>query len=1247
MAADNFDVGSMMANIAKIHGQVLTPTKKDVFVEDAAQDVLREIEDSKQSLKPIVGSAINSCLLNTSNAQTKASLTNFFDMVKRELKLSDAFLEEFRSNFIEMKRCCHLEVKIVGDVSGLNKRKNTISLELEGQETSKVDLEENVSFTFYYPVSKLLKLTAKIWRDSRMTGEKKLSGNCDFVFDHDGDYTQAVTYNDKVLGNLSIKVKIKNKDHPIVNGKLVTNFVLDRVKEPLRKILIDFDDGDECIGKTKNYFVIKVTPSDKLETSEVFVNDSRVGLLSKTTPNFKHTCLTSDKLRIEVEDEGLVSPRAGLPPPSPVLNRGRRASAVVLDALDKIFVSPAESGGRRKSGGTQGGLRPDKEQGPTVIPLTTVEWFKGLRVPHKKVNLDVSLRSKIEPSNFKEKEAKALVRLLTYEHLKNEKVVSQWDGELSPEYENILALVQPLFTPQSWQQLRGLAVVQLHPVFPNINEKVLYKCLTYAAEITDETLLENVFTDTSTYRLCCLKSLAKLDLDRFCKDPQGVSNKTLWIIKCLTAMKRYEEDKSLMGDDLRGAIDEVCAEIFDKLDFSMLDLLNYLNNVISPTLELIAREYNMFGLNVWCPALAEVVVTRSLSFLKPQVKDMTSQMNDVNLKHKIKSYETSFNLYIVINSIMRYISKKKCPKLHEEIVHVFRCCLDAWVDVTVAKTQECIDRVLEMESNGELAQTWKHESDSKHWLSRQMKKISGGRSGRKTPERSPLKKTPENEKILQSFASEDGIRLGTDIDGIFNMAAVTWKKLQWPDTKESITFGVKLIRRCQQIFNQTAKDIHALLLKDDEFAPPELIVALKTVHYSARYMDSFFDVLNHQIVRGAEQELDMKDVRAQIDEVSELYVSVKSDSFAEELIVSFCNMHRKKFKALLRQDAGRASPLDTKDDYEVMLYHEVCQMSEGNELSPVSYLDGLLSYFHYNLRIGSEEMTAKYHDLLIEKLFLVPAEEIEAFFFHYQASHRRRHQHQVYNCLYKLIKSIAGFREFLKIPPCPILTRVFVKLDIKSEPTTSLITKYLYEIYDERETFSDDQDPNNVTGKLKFHAGILKLGSGERELHISLKQAKDLKPRTGRTNTNFSLQVSVLPVANAKASLRERTKVFHDRTCHIFDLADEDEQQPEPCDFVFNLFPYEEAQFLQITLHDHSVLSSTQKYRRGDILMLLSSIKSATSVKELAQDADCAFSKKFERNTNETELAAKIMKELTSRKHDFAAKYFLKGLKNL
>ena len=89
----------------------------------------------------------------------------------------------------------------------------------------------------------------------------------------------------------------------------------------------------------------------------------------------------------------------------------------------------------------------------------------------------------------------------------------------------------------------------------------------------------------------------------------------------------------------------------------------------------------------------------------------------------------------------------------------------------------------------------------------------------------------------------------------------------------------------------------------------------------------------------------------------------------------------------------------------------------------------------------------------------------------------------------------------------------------------------------------------------------------------------------------------------------------------------------EPCSFEFTLPPSEKIrsfQFLEIKFYDHSMLNSTEKHRRGSVLIKLSgeycSVQEASSREGMSRLP--VWNKNFVRNTPRSDLAEKCLEEL-------------------
>ena len=1226
----------MSKDLTKIHSTILSPSKAvvDQDKKEFSRKMLEEISTNRGSgeLKNAVSWGLKNWVGRNFRGDPVA-VGNLVDILRREMHLTDHFLRYLKEDLPDFQTCSHFEVRVLlppeEEGSFIKRRKLDVSLHYGNQKSPRFNLTEppsNINFFCNFEKLKGTKLKMKFWKNP-----KCVLYHCDFEVE-EGKVTATIfTEHFTAQGTMPIQLTFCNKDKPSLES-IVTAAIVNNVSDCLDEFFMAevVDDGK---GEVEHALYLEI--SNVGFDVNIQHNDNASTIMTAPGGNIRLPLksLVDDFVKISAVNE------------SQLEEKPRRRS-ILVDTIDA-----AVNAGRRISGKRTSGFdllktpeSPTEKTNISIIVKTQeISWKDGLEVEMRGY-VKVKARVTTLGPRFDNEVAKKLLQVLYFDKMRSEAKkgrLNDWVGNLPVKSTNLIHMLQTFFTPNEWKLMESQVLLELQSYFVDINEGLLHSCITNIVKLGNGISPEMLSFDKILYRKCCLQTLSCFEARNFVREPDKWRKKIQWIIKTLRLMYRDLDENDLFFD-LRFNIEQTLdLKIFQKLDLTLEDLLNDLLSSINPSLRIIKCEFVDFP--VWYKSLSESAAEKSFQFIELRMKPIFSGKCDDTRVHY-----TTYQLYTALSELLEDSNNEK---LTSRFYDIFRPCLPKWTEVAADSAKECVNRVLEMERNGE-------HNHGIRWKSNMKKKQHFRSVLRKMVRYHPHEETNHaqcSHAPLQAFSSMDAIEAAINVDGVFSSCAVTWETLKWPDPKESIKFGMMLRAKLSDVFRYYAKEFHQMAIQDEIFEPSELVVAIKSIFYSSNYIQEFNNLLIEEVKRLPEGSFVVDKVDVKQDE-----------NIMMAIITSFCEGQRKYFKTLLAIEYDAHHAAESKD-YESILYGEMCHMtdtetdhtlSEGeNEdeevsVNAFSLLRGMLIYFRNNLKLRSTELTEKCHDLLKRKLFEVQEQEIDNFYKKYcKKSDHRQYLHD----LKGVVNSTIELRKSKKLEESKVLAKLQSYLELKGIPTQQIMAKCLALDMAERneslhETFDGVSKEDKPMGTLRFKCVMLNLNNGDKEVLVSLKSVKDLKPRLGLTTCNFSLAIAVLPVFNSKGYLKDTTVVYHNRLHHVFDLVDEDKIGVEPqSEYVLTLTPEmcrqsrcDPNKYLQISLSYHPIITVDQKHFIGDILIPLNTV-SVRNVQELDNDERFEFSLDFHHPKNRINpTTTKYLTELFSRKHDDAAKRFCK-----
>ena len=320
------------------------------------------------------------------------------------------------------------------------------------------------------------------------------------------------------------------------------------------------------------------------------------------------------------------------------------------------------------------------------------------------------------------------------------------------------------------------------------------------------------------------------------------------------------------------------------------------------------------------------------------------------------------------------------------------------------------------------------------------------------------------------------------------------------------------------------------------FTHVELTLALQSLHLAAHYEKDFLHHLN-ELSKGKGEGTNYT---SGIDEI----VETEANGF----LLKFCEGQKYEFSSRIEKkrfynadEDGNIKPLvrmDADEEKETLL----------------GYLNILLKYFDTNLCIENEEhaLSVKYQHGIKNKLFDVMEDEMVTYL-------DKKHRSPLPQ-IYQALEETKYFRCEVALEESPKIKNALKKQWCQKAANSELILD-LYK--------SLDFNMGEKRGELSL--------SIEPENHfwtVSLKSIKDLKPRLGKEELDFSLALKLLP----SGTQRFETEMFENLNDALFDLMDNVQYQFK--------FEGSSEDLLQIVLYDHSETRTNKIFRAIGVLPL-------------------------------------------------------------
>ena len=387
---------------------------------------------------------------------------------------------------------------------------------------------------------------------------------------------------------------------------------------------------------------------------------------------------------------------------------------------------------------------------------------------------------------------------------------------------------------------------------------------------------------------------------------------------------------------------------------------------------------------------------------------------------------------------------------------------------------------------------------------------------------------------------------------IFESCYILWERLAWPIPEECLEFGSALFKQMNDVFKTMyIPGLHHIITKDGIFDHQEIVLALNTLYAVFQWVKD----IERKLEKLFQSQDETEKLEKRIDEAEKI-VHEESD----KMVALFCENQRKRFQKMIKEEK-----FYTENDYYPVYSDEETSTALG-------YLNAVLKFLKENLTMNSADNSQcykdKYHKKIKEELFKVFEDEM------IDKIGKSEKKHIVKRKLYEATGHAIHFRREISLDERPEIIQAFNNLEIGTTPTSDLISQFLANL-----DFSNE----STRGKLKFEA---KKDSYDCSVEVTLKSVCELVPRKTKSSLNFSLSVSILPNSPEVKLQKYKTKVLKEKTEHLFDLCDDQDEVQEQI-YLFNNIG--DDQFLHIVVYDHSS-THTNKIFRGEYTTYLCSM---------------------------------------------------------
>ena len=727
-----------------------------------------------------------------------------------------------------------------------------------------------------------------------------------------------------------------------------------------------------------------------------------------------------------------------------------------------------------------------------------------------------------------------------FQRMTNEEL-SNWNGDVSKNGQNLLAILSPNFRRIEWDEMIGWELMKLFPMFSSLNTQPVYSIIRY---LDFKHLDEEKLSLVQAVRSTCINRLAHFDTTNSLNksfSSHVYLKGLIMILKRFFDPEKVTEWKDEIRSNIKTAIEETSQLTQISPCSGNLSILHNINdNLLKgytiPNLEFIEKEMDFdFSINIWRPVLACATLKVLFPMLETefnrfQGKQTSGCSCDGVLCDGNNFCESWSKLTLKVHKNLTIIARIARIRKHgwqfDEYNQIFAPCYPVWVQTCAAKAMERVNRVVQMEAEKDLTfNSYKPIDDT----------VSA-----------------------ESTQELDVMQGSVDVKTIFASAKKVWEGIDWLDHVNQQEFGRDLYNKLYEVFLKYIEKLQELVLKDDEFWPHELNYVLKSMFDSVVFLDDCFGKLktqcqikNHCMVKYEKENVNLNQ-NCFLDNCDPPLLG--GEMCRDTLINAFCKWQRKHFQHFLTQNETI--------NKENKMYLFIC----GEDRTFHGYMYGLVRYFENNLLKCVENhnispQLKECFEMLKANILTVGIEELQKYHYspevksnrdstHLQIMHREIEKTKIL----KLEYEISGHE-------C-VIEDIETDIKLKVSTTCNLISQYLgayKDMIDEMKNLKiqNDSIPLICVGNICFNIGIK-----DNRLYVSLKNVSNLKPMTGYNKCNFQIQILLSPPwekRNRQVDMANEgilTPIIENRTHYMFDISSPAARSSSPRTPLFRKFSF-------------------------------------------------------------------------------------------
>ena len=765
--------------------------------------------------------------------------------------------------------------------------------------------------------------------------------------------------------------------------------------------------------------------------------------------------------------------------------------------------------------------------------------------------------------------------------------LSKWNGTLSKDGQNVLAILGPHYRFREWQAMIGWTLLKLHPLFPSLNVNQIVNSLK-AMELKNLSYEKTILIEN--LQSFCVKNISHFDVTNSVSGAirdyeylKSILNVTNIVAPQIDESLKMELRENLVKVLMETEHASSSGGTLISYDLNSETTAIYFRNVnevlveryANTNLEFIAKHVDVrIGTELWRPILAQAVLDFMLPILQTKlfhlhVDEQRHMLCDIDKKEEEKYNEwgiISFKLYKHLTSLLKIAEIKEHSEQYKKFYNTFEPCLSVWAHACALTARERVRMVVKLEENKDLT----FDSYS-------------------------------NTQITESLPSPESLSAmqgAIEVNGIFNSAQITWNEIVSLTPGRTLEFGKSLYMELNDVFQTYVQKLEEMVLRDDEYEPHELNYILKSMFHSVSFLDRFWErIQNEGNTKGGGADTN-KSILVRENSVIEVARKTVQD-LRDKTLHAFCKGQKKHLLYFLKH--WREQNLAREEFFD-----RICIRNYSFH----GYLEGLISYFERNLLedIEDENVSSQLkicNQILKENILTIGKRALKEYYFNLDKCSCDKNEYE------HLLETINEIRQLSTehdlTGHSTFIDNLEKEINLKLSSSQYLVSNYL-DKYHSLLTNTDTKSLN-CFGEVSFNIGLT-----DNRLYVSLKSVHNLVPRSGYSTCSFSIQILLLPISALKNECAESewTPMVDNKINYLFDISSPFQTAPKASRsallkqiFTFTGLPKsynkleaytvffeledpteEPLKFLELRLYDHTLGSLIKKFRGQFILPL-------------------------------------------------------------